>query len=511
MGAGRALFACVLIAGPALAAAAIPAVVERQLPADRAVFRVGLAELDGEDLSPEARVAAATFPRLLYELVSEIDERDLSTDELNAYATVRLDSVRRTAANRLRAAVEARDRLLFETPPATPAARTSAAVRAERAETAVRDARELLDTLESVSPADVPAEPRRRIEYWAGHADSRVLTIGSSQPADIAARENLDLLIRGTIEEIEGYLIVDLFAFHRFLATEVLIGGAVARPEELGLEAEAVAGEVAHAVLGRQFATLVVETGDPRAAVSVNGALRGFGRVTAPYLRPGSQMVRVERDGSAVTRVFELEPGGRVVERVELSAPAARRIRLQSSPPGANVYADSVWIGRTPMEYEFATRPTVVRLRRDGYLESRFVIDDAAPQVITRVMLPDTVDWTEELHVKRDAFYRSLTWFVLSLPVTVLLNGGYDSVQGGYLTIQARANALLDRRVLHGLTPDEQIELERLAGEQERLARRGNLLFWATTGSRLINVGLFINLLISIFDYVAVGEGPHNQ
>ncbi len=478
-------------------AEALPESVAALLPGGRENLRVGIARLSGERLSQEARNAAETFPRLLYEQIGEIDERDLSAEELDAYATVRLRAARRTAATRLRAAVAARDRLLFEPSAAGPAARSAARVRLERAESAVRDARAVLELLDATEPADVRTAPRRPLVYWAGHEAGRLLSLDST-PQALAVSEDLDLLVWGTIEEIEGYLAVDLFIYHRFLDRTMPAGSTIARPEDLSADTPLVAGEIARAVLGRDYATLVVETQGADAttetaadaAIRVSGTLHGFARAEARFLRPGAHEIRVELGDRASVRVVELAPGERRVERVEPPSVVSRAVRLQSSPAGADVYADSVWVGRTPLLHEFPASPTIVRMGREGYLESRFVVDAESPDVISRALLPDTIDWTEELRASRDGFYQSLTWFVLSVPVTVLLHGGFESVRAAFFAPESTE-----------LSPEE----------LERLARRGNILYWSSIGARLVNAGLFVNLLVSVFDYFAVGEGPHNQ
>ncbi|MFW6293233.1 MAG: PEGA domain-containing protein, partial [Spirochaetota bacterium] len=257
------------------------------------------------------------------------------------------------------------------------------------------------------------------------------------------------------------------------------------------------AGEAAEVLLGRRYATLEVVTGDPDAAVAVDGILRGFDSVRASFLRAGTHRILVGASGRpSVAREVELAAGEVRVERVELPATTARTVRIQSSPAGANVYVDSVWIGTTPIEYDFPVEDgifatsTIVRLRRDNYLESRFVVDAASPPVVNRALLPASIDWSEEIRDRRDGFYSALTWFVVSVPVTLVLNGGYESVRGAFPPAGSEE-----------LSPEE----------LRRLVRLGNIFYWSSIGGALVNVGLFVNLLISIFDYIEVGEGSHNQ
>ena len=464
-----------------------PEVVEA-LAEPRSEFRVGIAALATSESGIESRIAGFTFPRLLLEHLDLIDEHDLSRQELVAYASRRLATAAASAASQLRSAVEARDRLLFS----TTADEEQRGQQRETADERVSAARTLLEAIRGTAAAALPAAATRPLVFWDGHAEGRLLpAVDAESVAGLAEEEDLDLVLWGEVEEIEGYLAIDVVAFHRFLETNAPVGGTIARPEEVGLDAPAVAREIAAALLGRPYASLEIVASVDEAAVFVDGRLFGFGSVSAPFLRPGAHEVRVTADGYVpVERLVRLAADERVVESVELEAGIERVVRIRSSPPGADVYADSVWVGRTPLDHRFPRDPTVVRLRREGHLESRFVVDTASPPVVNRALLPDSVDWSEELVSRRDAFYQALTWFVVSVPVTLLLRGGYQSVRAAFPPLGSE------------MLSDEELV---------RLARRGNILYWSSIGGFLVNGGLFVNLLISIFDYVEVGEGPHNQ
>ncbi|MFW5826271.1 MAG: PEGA domain-containing protein [bacterium] len=476
-------------AGPSAAPpATLAPEVEEVLPDARQDFRVGVAAFSSGETGVESRIAGFTFPRLLLEHLDRIDRHELSDEEIVAYASRQLASAAASAAAELRGAVDARDRLLFSTTDDEEQRVQARAAADER----VSDARALLEAIRGTGAASIPTESSRPLDFWDGHAEGRLLAeVDEESVADLAEEEDLDLVLWGEVEEIEGYLAIDVIAFHRFLETNTPAGGTIARPEEVGLDARPVARETAGILLGRPYASLEVVASVDDAAVFVDGQLLGYGRVSAPFLEPGEHGVRVVADGYVpVERAVTLETGERVVETVDLETGVERVVRIQSSPAGADVYADSVWVGRTPLEHRFPPEPTIVRLRREGHLESRFVVDTASPPVINRALLSDSIDWSEELVSERDDFYQALTWFVVSVPVTLLLRGGYQSVRGAFPPL---GSELLD---------DEELL---------RLARRGNILYWSSIGGFLVNGGLFVNLLISIFDYVEVGEGPHNQ
>jgi hypothetical protein len=471
------------------------------LPKQRETYRIGFSILAG-DLRPDDRVVALTFPRLLHQELELISERDLLPEEISASQERRVREALRRAATGLSEAISARDALLFSREQSDEARQTARA----NADKRVADARSLFTELNTAPLELVPARATLPIEFHEDHAAGDFLSLpdlenlsdlepGSAALGEaltaLASGEDLDLLVWGLIDEVQGYLIIDLYAYYRFLGESRPAGSTIVRSTDASLEAEFVADELARELLGRDFASVAVRSAQPGAAISVNGRLEGFGSVVARFLRPGRAVVEVASEGYAPTVVeTELAAGERADLAVDLEPLEPRVVQLRSSPAGANVYANSVWIGRTPLDYAFPPDPTVVRIAADGFLESRFVVDANSGPVVSRALLPSSIDWTQELRRERDEFYQALTWFVLSIPVTMILRGGYESVLAAYPPGDSGA-----------LTDDELV----------RLARRGNILYWSSIGGLLVNAGLAVNLGFAIVDYVEVGEGPHNQ
>lgn len=462
---------------------------EALLPPPREQFTVGVSELSTQSLAGDRGFVGTTFPRLLYEELRSIDERLISPTELEAYLDARRKRALSDAGAELTAAVDARDALLF------------AADAGSNGDTRQRvvAAREEFDLLSSIRfRAEEPA--RRPVAFPLELGDETLLppidftAAGAASRADlvrITEKHDLDYLLFGRAEEQAGYIIVDIYGYHRFRDTVSLLSSTIRLAEEIGLDARPVADELAEALLGRPWSTLRVRSEHSNVAIRVEGELAGLGDVTLRYLLPGTYEIRATRSGFAPeSRAVTLVSGETTDVDIALDERVVREVMLRSSPSNANVYVDSIWVGTTPLSYEFPLGSSVVQLRRDGFLESRFVVDGQSPPSISRALLSAQIDWTDELREQRDEFYRALGFFVVSVPVTMLLWGGYQNVLG------TRASPDLP-----SLPPEEDL----------RLVQLGNTLYWSALGGLAVNVGLFVNVLFALFDYVAVGEGAHNQ
>ncbi len=527
----RLLAACMLtLGGLALLAAQVPDTSELPyLPEPRETFRVGIAELIAKGVPAERQFVTTTLPILVYDSLRAVDEREMGEAELEAYAEERLAVARRAGAKALAEAVATRDALLFQD--------EASQERLEEATDAVAVARRTWLRLSDAEAADLassrgeptapseastegspgiradePADPAvesRPIEFLALHEAGQLLPAPlatvldnplvrpneqlineSPELARLAEEHDLDLLIFGFAEQRAGYVVLDLYAYHRMLDEVELLSQTTRLAEEIGDDAELVADEAAELILGRPWARLAVRADRSDASVRINGELVGFGEGVLRYAEAGEYSVEIEASGSEpIRQLVQLDADQNRTIVVEMEEVEGNLVRLRSSPSEAAVYIDSVWVGETPLVYVFPIANASVRLRKPGYLESRFVVGPDSPPVVSRALIRDDVDWTEELKEARDGFYQSFSLFVLSVPATVALRGSYLNLENAI--IAGGTNLDNDRR--------------------NELVRQANSRYWASWGSFLLNAGLLVNVVINVIDYVRVGEGAHNQ
>ncbi len=449
--------------------------------ARRDTLRAAVGEFAAVGEAARYQELATALRELVLEQVVEIDERTRSEGELAAYRS----ELRREALADARATVRRRRRERDEAFFAE-GGREERSRRAETAAERLSDAKRRLEMLEALSAEEIAVETAKPIEWMLEDAPRL-----DPDPQRALVRENLDLVIGGTIEPLDRYLFLRIEGYARGVDEPILAAEFVARPEELYPELEAETDQVLTQLLGRDWAALVVETGDSEARIAIDGQTAGYGSVDKRFLRPGSYRVEVvDRAGRRRGEVVTLEAG----ERRELS-PVMQPIprtsaQLKTEPAGASLYLQSRRLGGTPLEFELPERDQLALIRRDGYLDSRTVLGPRTEAELERSLQPDIEDQSERLRRSRNRFYRAFGYFVLSVPVTLVLNGVYENLSSAVPR---------DGAPIAGLS----------SSEQDRIAARREAAYWGTVGAFTVSAGLFVNMGVRLYQYIRTGEEAH--
>ena len=452
------------------------------LPQDqRESYRIGVLPFESSGLTPEQQTLTRSIPLLVLDTLSGLREHRLSEAERQAHRLRVLEAAQIDAGRALDREIRARDRLLF--------ADITAETRAERLESAeerVALARADYQWLAAIQPGQVEIAARKPLEV---RPSAGQLLPGGVSARETARRERLDYLFSGSIRALDDeYLVLEISGYSAAQQRTLLRDTEVLRAEEIFELIDEVIGRAAEAALGRPWANLTVNSSQPDAAVAVDGMLYGFGAVSVNWLEPGPRQVSVSYQDREHRETVVLLPFEHAELSVELEAVETSTITVESNPPGADVYIESVWSGRTPVALPRPQQPQIAILQREGHHSARVVLGPDAPAVVSRRMASDIVGWSEQTQAQRDRFYRSLGFFVLSLPAPIILNGIYDNL---FTLFGAGTPAELD--------PDA----------ADRLMRSGNTVYWAYWGSVGVSTGLFVNMALQLVRYIRTAESYH--
>lgn len=444
---------------------------------DREEWRVAILRFRGAGLDAGNEYLTTSLPRLLWEDVGDIEEHRLSDESIQGYRRRIVSDARLEIGRRLTRARSARDDLLFD--------RLDAKEYAEEYAESTREIdalREQLDRTEDYPLNQI--DVRRRKPVTIVSADGQLLTTDEEDVSEVADEEDLDLVIFGSVEQLEEYVWVEVFSYSRFEEETRSIGATAARPDEIYRAVGEIQASVARAILGRDWAHLRVGASG-RSTVSVDGTLQGIGTVDVRYLPPGDVEIRVERPGYVPeTRIVTLLPFQTAEVSVTLEAADTETILIVSEPESADVYVRSVWSGRTPVAVPRPSIPTDVTLSVEGFRENSFSISQVSPERIERSLVPIDRDWQQYIRRRRDVFYSALGAFALSVPVPVVLGALFDDAAARYESSEASADI----------------------DDLRRLVRTANAYFYGRYAALTVTLGLLGNTIWQLRRYIRAAQ-----
>jgi hypothetical protein len=400
----------------AAAAAAPAAAAPFELPADpHGQWTVGVAAFRGEDLAPDDAWLAWSIPLMLRDRVAGLATHAIGPEERAAVGRATIARERLAVLASLASLRRARDEAAFgerAVPQPSPGSSTPAA------KEALAEAEEHLAWLDGLDPSAVVVPDRKPIVFKEGREPGLLLAAPFGSPAEAAAREEVDLLVGGSVRESSGYFLVDVWAWDTAGGTAVFTWRDGATRSELYERAAEAGRGLAQVLLGRPWASLEVTVQPPGASVLVDGRPPGTGRSRFDDLEPGSHEIRVSAPGyREEVRSVELAAQTETSIAVDLEALDLGTITLVSDPPGADAWLDAVWQGRTPLDVPRpGDRSRLVVSLADGP-EAALIIGPSSPAQLAISLSEAALRSAVDQAAARDRFYGSFGWFVLSLPV----------------------------------------------------------------------------------------------
>ncbi|TVQ24036.1 MAG: PEGA domain-containing protein [Spirochaetaceae bacterium] len=385
------------------------------LPVDtRDSLSLSFGALSVEEVPAEYQYLSLSIPGLLRETLSRVERRIQDADEREAYAAALRASALEDVERRIRSAVASRDAVLFDRS-------AQASARRDRFSAELEELRELRAALLQSRTEEIAVQS----ELPVRHVDADASLRGFPAPGETP---DSDLLVSGTLAYEDEYLLITL-GLYRTLTEDVrTIGPVLVRPEDVNDEIESLSDRLARLLLGRDFASLIVDPGRSGAAVYVDGRLEGFGRLVIPYAQTGTRAIRISAAGFRGFRSdVDLSSGERRELSVDLAPHPRTSVQVVTEPAGAQLFVGAEFVGTTPVSLDRPVGPRTAELRHEGYLSRRFVLDTEGDSNLAFTLTAAERDPRQELIDSREGFYRSLGLFAVSVPVPLMLGGIFQS------------------------------------------------------------------------------------
>jgi len=391
---------------------------------DRERWTVGFAELEPVELDLKLRYLAYSIPLVLREKLLAVREHEIGEEEAAAYRAILVENEVRRLSGLLGAARRARELAVAGGGEADP----SALREIEKKKQQVDLLTDRIRGLGELDPAKIRLVNPKPVGFWSGRSGSDASSAPGLLPSPrysplATLRDNsLDLLVFGSIEQVQDYLFLSVKAIDYARARLLLDYQDAFLATSVGEAVDAVATELAGVLLGRSWAALRVTAEPQEAEIRIDGEFAGIGSASLPFARLGDHQLRVAARGYATSeRTVSLEANGGASVEVSLQPVEPVIVTLSSSPLLADVYVDSVWQGRTPLELPRPVGLSRVQLLRDGYETESLHLSDASPALTDITLPPFTIDPALRQRRARNAFYGALGAWVVSLPLPIFL------------------------------------------------------------------------------------------
>jgi hypothetical protein len=320
---------------------------------------------------------------------------------------------------------------------------------------------------------------------WADHAKGTLLPV-VELPAVVCAEKNLDLLVYGSIRPNGSFLAVEFILYNATLGRDIWRYTDYAYADGLEDVVRSFIRPSAEAIFGRSYARVEFTVEPPVADLYLDGA--AFTHSEILYFEAGSHEARAQADGfEKAATVFLVEPGFDSVLALTLVEKPSSGLTLSSEPPGAAVHVDGARAGLAPLELPGAAFPRVARVSLTGFEDVQLVLrpQSLEDQLLVPLAPSDGLSFDDHFDDRKGTFYRSLGWFIVSLPVVVL--------SGGLLQTYNQTGIELNSVTI---TPQ-------IVDSWQTGFNLSNVSFWA---SAALSAGLAVNAMFRLVQYIGSAQ-----
>jgi len=310
-------------------------------------------------------------------------------------------------------------------------------------------------------------------------------------PVDLpvrAKKDDIDYVVWGNMKLVENVIIADISLYSRLLKKDLATVRVSGDLDSIYTHLDKGLDGFNSYILGRPWAKINVDVNSQDADVFVDGKFVSSGNLDSIIIEPGEHtVVAAGNNMSEDVRKVDMEEGDVIDLNFAIEPVQTKLFAVSSFPSGADVYYNSVWVGKTPMILNGEKGEVVVSL--DGYKNSKLFLDEEKGNYIDFYPQKDVFDRDDYLLSKRKDFYKNLTWFVLSIPVAFFSYANYLA----YEDLENRANATGDARE---------------ARHAERIKTYSQFGYY---GAIFLSVTLFANAMFHLADYINAGQSHYDN
>jgi hypothetical protein len=295
-------------------------------------------------------------------------------------------------------------------------------------------------------------------------------------------QENPDLIIKGVLDKLDNWIYLEIWVENVINNDQNLVYKSVYTPDKLTDSVTEISKILKTLILGRSWSSLLFDLEPKASNIVVRNENGQVIHKDYEYLNAGTYSIEINKQGynteysTATIQEFETKSINIVLNKKSESI-----VSLQSFPSGADLYSGATWIGKTPLLFNKPIIPALLTLKLEGYNDSRYIYEDESGRDL-QIFLHSTFVLNDMvIKNKRNNFYKSFSYFLLSLPVSMLSFGMSSDYGYAY-----------NREVL--LLPN--------SSESDRLMSLSTTWYNVYLSSLYINIILFVNTVFDLVEYI---------
>ncbi len=311
-------------------------------------------------------------------------------------------------------------------------------------------------------------------------------------PLDIdnfAADKKFDYIIYGSARQAENIVILDV-KFYSSLEKKNIFTASVSN--EIGTlfsSLDNVISEMISILLGTTWSKITVNTDSRNSNIYLDEKYIGTGSVSNFITSPGEHILTILGLGQEekTIPVFLKEKAGNIID-LNIILKEEKITAINTFPQEANVYLDSLWMGTTPFLLNGLAGELIIR--KEGFRDTRLLLNDIPENSVEIQLSPDIFKKEEFISKKRDSFYTSLSFFILSVPLPFFLYAITSDYNSAY---------------------NDAVTSNKNYDEINRLGRIRNYTYYGYHASLFLTISLFVNTLFKLNDYIKAGDILHDE
>jgi hypothetical protein len=295
-----------------------------------------------------------------------------------------------------------------------------------------------------------------------------------------------NLIIEGSMEKLDEYIYLQFWLENRILNTKEVFFESAGSPDNLSDLIQPISNELKSIILGRPWGSLELNLQPDDSNILI---LDSAGHIVVQdfkYFTPGNYDIEISKPGYE-TKKMSIILNNKENKKLSVNLNLLNRsiISLQTFPAGADLYSGSTWLGKTPVLFMKPITPALLTIKLDGFNTKKYIYKDNNDRDIKLFLQSNLINFEEITNKKRDNFYNSFSYFLLSLPLS-LVSYGLSSD--------------------YGYAFNREVAISTNSDEADRLMEVSSTWYNVYLSSLFINVSLFINTIFDLVEYITSSD-----